>query len=156
MSVLGSRDLRGRLRRDVERKVFSLGSWDSVQIARLYASNRRYEGRRIGQLARELRRDPFDFLRKLLQNEKGGGTMVGFGMSSRNTERILSDPFCAIASDGSAKATSGSLGRGMPHPRNFGTFPRVLGHYVRERRLMKLQEAVRKMTGAAAERAPAS
>ncbi len=58
----------------------------------------------------------------------------------------LLQPWCSIGSDGSAYATEGLLRRGHPHPRNFGTFPRVLGVYVRERGLLRLEDAVRKMT----------
>ncbi|OYV85213.1 MAG: hypothetical protein B7Z73_14005 [Planctomycetia bacterium 21-64-5] len=58
----------------------------------------------------------------------------------------LAQPWCSIGSDGSAYAIEGPLRRGNPHPRNFGTFPRVLGIYVRERNLLRLEDAVRKMT----------
>jgi N-acyl-D-aspartate/D-glutamate deacylase len=58
----------------------------------------------------------------------------------------LVQPWCSIGSDGSAYATDGPLRRGNPHPRNFGTFPRVLGVYVRELKLLRLEDAVRKMT----------
>jgi N-acyl-D-aspartate/D-glutamate deacylase len=58
----------------------------------------------------------------------------------------LVQPWCSIGSDGSAYAVDGPLRRGNPHPRNFGTFPRVLGVYVREKKLMRLEDAVRKMT----------
>jgi N-acyl-D-aspartate/D-glutamate deacylase len=61
-------------------------------------------------------------------------------------------PWCSIGSDGSAYATEGSLRRGNPHPRNFGTFPRVLGVYVRERGVLRLEDAIRKMTSANAEK----
>ncbi|MEO8428805.1 MAG: amidohydrolase family protein, partial [Verrucomicrobiota bacterium] len=58
----------------------------------------------------------------------------------------LLQPWCSIGSDGSAFSTEGVLRRGNPHPRSFGTFPRVLGVYVRERGLLRLEDAVRKMT----------
>jgi N-acyl-D-aspartate/D-glutamate deacylase len=58
----------------------------------------------------------------------------------------LSQPWCSIGSDGSALAIEGPLRGGNPHPRNFGTFPRVLGEYVRQRSVLKLENAVRKMT----------
>jgi N-acyl-D-aspartate/D-glutamate deacylase len=58
----------------------------------------------------------------------------------------LAQPWCSIGSDGSAYSTNGLLRRGHPHPRNFGTFPRVLGVYARERGLLRLEDAVRKMT----------
>ena len=58
----------------------------------------------------------------------------------------LRQPWCSIGSDGSAYAISGPLRRGHPHPRNFGTFPRVLGRYVREQQHLRLEDAIRKMT----------
>jgi N-acyl-D-aspartate/D-glutamate deacylase len=60
--------------------------------------------------------------------------------------RALAEPWCSIGSDGSALAVEGVLRRGNPHPRSFGTFPRILGVYVRERGLLRLEDAVRKMT----------
>jgi N-acyl-D-aspartate/D-glutamate deacylase len=60
--------------------------------------------------------------------------------------RALVQRWCSIGSDGSAYSTEGPLRRGNPHPRNFGTFPRVLGVYARERKLLTLEDAVRKMT----------
>ncbi len=70
--------------------------------------------------------------------------MIGFGMSEENTARILAHPLGMICSDGSVYSpTSG----GSPHPRSFGTFPRVLGHYVREEKVMPLETAIHKMTG---------
>jgi N-acyl-D-aspartate/D-glutamate deacylase len=58
----------------------------------------------------------------------------------------MKQPWTSIGSDGSAYAVEGPLRRGKPHPRNFGTFPRVLGVYARERKLLTLEDAVRKMT----------
>lgn len=78
--------------------------------------------------------------------------MVGFGMSEENTERILSHPLGMVCSDGSALATEGPLAEGTPHPRNFGTFPRVLGHYCRDRGAMPLETAIHKMTAKPAKR----
>src|SRR5689334_23758365 len=60
--------------------------------------------------------------------------------------KALVQPWCSIGSDGSAYAVEGPLRRGNPHPRNFGTFPRILGVYVRERGVLRLEDAVRKMT----------
>ena len=58
----------------------------------------------------------------------------------------LRQPWCSVGSDGSAYSIEGPLRRGNPHPRNFGTFPRVLGVYVRELGLLSIEDAVRKMT----------
>jgi len=80
--------------------------------------------------------------------EAGGSVgMIGFGMSEDNTERMLSHPLGMVCSDGGAYAPYGPLSRSSPHPRGYGSFPRVLGYYVRERRAMTLEAAVHKMSG---------
>jgi N-acyl-D-amino-acid deacylase len=73
---------------------------------------------------------------------RGGGSMVFHTMDEREVEDIMRYPLVAIASDSGVR----SLGTGMPHPRGYGTNARVLGHYVRERKLITLEDAVRKMT----------
>jgi N-acyl-D-amino-acid deacylase len=78
--------------------------------------------------------------------------MVGFGMSEENVARMLSHPLAIICSDGAAWAPYGPLSEGTPHPRTYGSFPRVLGRYVREQRLMPLETAIHKMTGMPASR----
>ena len=73
--------------------------------------------------------------------------MIGFGMSEENTERILAHPLGMVCSDGGAYAPYGPLSASSPHPRGYGTFPRLLGHYVRERKAMSLEAAVHKVSG---------
>jgi N-acyl-D-amino-acid deacylase len=73
--------------------------------------------------------------------------MVGFAMSESNLERILAHPLGMVCSDGGAYAMSGPARRGVPHPRALGSFPRVLGRYVRERKALTLEQAVHKMSG---------
>jgi N-acyl-D-amino-acid deacylase len=126
-------------------KVAQLGSWDSVQISRTRTpGNAWMRGRRLGEIARELGEDPFELIVRLLVEEGGSVGMIGFGMSEENTARMLAHPLGMICSDGSVYAPGGSS---SPHPRSFGTFPRVLGHYVREMRVMPLETAIHKMTG---------
>ncbi|MGB9609971.1 MAG: amidohydrolase family protein, partial [Bryobacteraceae bacterium] len=79
---------------------------------------------------------------------RGGCSAVYHAISEDDVERILAYRWTMIASDGGVVAP----GEGAPHPRNYGTFARVLGHYVRERKLMPLEEAVWKMTGLPAQR----
>jgi N-acyl-D-amino-acid deacylase len=67
-------------------------------------------------------------------------------MSEENVARFLAHPLSMVCSDGSALAVDGPLSEGVPHPRSYGTFPRVLGHYVRERGTLPLELAIRKMT----------
>jgi N-acyl-D-aspartate/D-glutamate deacylase len=91
-------------------------------------------------------RDPLDELFDLLIEEDGSVSTVYAHHTEEDMNFALAQPWCSIGSDGSAYAIEGPLRRGNPHPRNFGTFPRVLGVYVREQGLLRLEDAVRKMT----------
>lgn len=82
----------------------------------------------------------------LLIDEGGSVPTVFDHHTEKDMNLAMSQPWCSIGSDGLALATEGPLRRGHPHPRSFGTFPRVLGVYVRERGLLKLEDAVRRMT----------
>ncbi len=129
-------------------KVALLGSWDRIQITSTRTDRNAWaRGRRLGELASERGEDPFELTVRLLEEEDGGVGMIGFGMSEENTSRTLAHPLAMICSDGGAYAPYGALSGGSPHPRSYGSFPRVLGHYVRERRVMPLESAVHKMTG---------
>ncbi|HKB02915.1 MAG TPA: D-aminoacylase [Gemmataceae bacterium] len=90
--------------------------------------------------------EPLDVLFDLLIETDGSVPTVYEHHTEKDMNVVLKQPWCSIGSDGSALAVDGPLRRGNPHPRNFGTFPRVLGVYVRERGLITLEDAVRKMT----------
>jgi N-acyl-D-amino-acid deacylase len=96
--------------------------------------------------------DELDELFDLLLEEGGSIGAVYAHHTEADMNLALSQPWCSVGSDGSAYAIEGPLRRGNPHPRNFGTFPRVLGVYVREKRLLGLEEAIRKMTSLNANR----
>src|SRR5207253_10806170 len=90
--------------------------------------------------------DALDVLFDLLIDEGGSVPTVYAHHDEKDMNLALTQPWCSIGSDGSALAIEGRLRRGNPHPRSFGTFPRVLGVYVRERKILRLEDAVRKMT----------
>jgi N-acyl-D-amino-acid deacylase len=90
--------------------------------------------------------DPLDVLFDLLIETEGSVPTVYEHHTEKDMNLALKQPWCSIGSDGSAYAIEGPLRRGHPHPRNFGTFPRVLGVYVRDRGVLGLEDAVRKMT----------
>ena len=90
--------------------------------------------------------DPLDVLLDLLIEQDGTVGTVFAHHTEEDMNLALRQPWCSIGSDGSAFAIEGLLRRGNPHPRSFGTFPRVLGAYTRERGLLRLEDAVRKMT----------
>ncbi|NIM45024.1 MAG: amidohydrolase family protein, partial [Nitrososphaeria archaeon] len=88
----------------------------------------------------------------LLIEEEASVSIVSFGMSEEDVRRVMRSPSMMVGTDGSAISPKGILGRGKPHPRFYGTFPRILGHYVREEGVLTLQEAVRKMTSMPAQK----
>jgi N-acyl-D-aspartate/D-glutamate deacylase len=90
--------------------------------------------------------DPLDELFDLLIEEGGSVSTVYDHHTEKDMQLAMKQPWCSIGSDGLAYAIDGPLRRGHPHPRSFGTFPRVLGVYVRQLGVLRLEEAVRKMT----------
>ena len=109
---------------------------------------------RASDLARTRARgiDPYDDAVTLLRRSNGNVGMLGFAMGEETLERILAHPLTTICSDGGGFAVDGPTRRGSPHPRGAGTFPRVLGHYVRERKVISLAGAIKKMTSMPAAR----
>lgn len=100
-----------------------------------------YEGRRIPELAAELGLDPFETVVRILLEEELHVTTVLFTMCEDDVATVLRSPYSAIGSDGLPPGLGGT-----PHPRLYGTFPRVLGEYVRRREIIDLTEAIRRMT----------
>ena len=142
-----------RIRQATADKVALLGSWDTVMITSVtLEKNKPLQGRTIAEIVRETGDDPFVYARDLIIEENNRVSMVGFGMGEETTARILAHPKCMPASDGSSLATYGALSSGNPHPRSYGTFARVLSKYVREMKVMTLEESIRKMTSLPAER----
>ena len=95
---------------------------------------------------------PEEGLLELLIEQEGEGFQISFGNEEPNLVQALAQPFTHIGSDGSALAAGMRTPMGKPHPRSFGTYPRVLAKYVREERLLTLEEAIRKMSAAPANR----
>src|SRR5437763_11487610 len=95
-----------------------------------------------------LGKPPLDALFELLEANGGSVPTVYFHHSEDDMRYALRQPFVSIGSDGTAVANEGPLAAGHPHPRYYGTFPRVLGRYVREEKVISMEEAVRKMTSA--------
>lgn len=118
--------------------------WDRISVAGA-CRHPELQGLTIAQAADACRLDPLDLVAELLLAHDGDVTIVSHSMREDDVRRVLAAPFAMIGSDGVPKP-------GLPHPRWAGTFARVLGHYVRELGLLSVQEAVRKMTGATAQR----
>ena len=127
------------------RSVASIIGWENIMIS-YCKGHPEYEGKMISELAGQKSVDPFDFVFDLIIEEKSSTSVVLFSMSEDDMRRVLKSPFSMIGSDSSARAAYGILAAGKPHPRAYGTFPRVLGRYVREEKVLTLQDAIRKMT----------
>jgi N-acyl-D-amino-acid deacylase len=113
--------------------------WDAITLAS--TASHAHEGLSLPQLADQLGCDPFDAFVHVLREERLRVSMVRFAMSEADIETVLAHPQTMIGSDGLPPGVGG-----RPHPRLYGTFPRVLGRYVRERGLLSLPEAIARMT----------
>lgn len=129
------------------------GDWGRMLIsANLSEPNKRFQGMTMDRILAERSKDqasaldPIDQMFDFLAEEDGSISTIYAHHTEDDMNLALRQPWCSIGSDGSALAIEGPLRRGNPHPRSFGTFPRVLGVYVRERQLLSLEEAIRKMT----------
>lgn len=129
------------------------GAFDLVVVASVAAADHQAcVGRSIAAIAAMWKVEPPEAVLRLLEASAGDVSYVGHGMADAGVERVLAHPLVMIGSDGRAMAPGGRVLE-RPHPRSYGTFPRVLGLYCRERRLFDLPTAVRKMTAMPAERA---
>ncbi|MEE4312379.1 MAG: D-aminoacylase [candidate division KSB1 bacterium] len=136
-----------KIREYAEYRGARIGGWDRVVISFCKSEeNKKWEGKSIMECASNTGDAPFEFIRKILIEEENGVSIVGFAMDEDNLKKVLSSPLSMVASDGCAVAPYGKLARGKPHPRYYGTFPRVLGRYCREEKIMDIQTAVAKMT----------
>lgn len=150
--------LRPRLEREIRTGIpgsdwynhyTATGGWDGMLLVTLKnPMYKPFEGRRMSEVIKATGKPPLDVLFELLAENDGSVATIYFHHSEEDMRYALKQPFVSIGSDGSAVKTEGPLGAGHPHPRYYGTFPRVLGRYVREEKLISLEEAVRKMTSA--------
>ncbi len=113
----------------------------------------RYEGKRINEVARMMgKTDEIDALFDLLIADNAQTSMIVFLMSEDEVKLALKQPWVSVGIDHGAVALAGPLAEGNAHPRGYGSFPRILGRYVRDEHVLTLEEAIRKMTSLAANR----
>jgi dihydroorotase/N-acyl-D-amino-acid deacylase len=112
----------------------------------------KYQGKTLTQVARLRHTDPIDALFDLLVEDKAYTYVAVFGMAERDIVYALEQPWVSINNDSQGTSPEGLLGREHPHPRAYGTFPRILRKYVREEKILRLEDAIRKFTSLPAER----
>jgi len=152
--------LRARMRRDM---VTPSDTWDNewleiegAQDVLICAVNNpgllRYQGKRLSEIAAEWHEDAIDTIFDFLLKDEAATSVAVFGMSEPDVTLSLQQPWVAVDNDSSAASPEGVLGAEHPHPRAYGTFPRILAKYVREEGKLTLADAIRKFTALAAQR----
>jgi Amidohydrolase family/Leucine Rich repeat len=125
------------------------GSWEGMLLVSLSnPTYKKFEGRRMNEVIAALGGKPLDVLFRILEDNGGSVPTIYFHHDENDMRYALKQPFVSIGSDGTAIATTGPTAEGHPHPRYYGTFPRVLGRYVRDEKVLTLEDAIRKMTSA--------
>ncbi len=113
---------------------------------------KKYEGQTIAEIARDEGKDPLDTVMDIVLADRGNTMRVTFGMSEEDVRAALRHPLVSMCTDSETSAEDGIFSREKSHPRAWATTARILGHYVREVKLIPLEEAVRKMTSLPASR----
>ena len=147
MEYLKDHTTRDRLRDELRLNY----KWTEILVTNA-ENNPQYNGKNLQEIADMMDKDPMTTFFDLLVMENTQVPSVMFGMNEEDVKRVMKSPYGMIGSDGSAIAPEGIWEDNVPHPRLYGTFPRVLGHYARDEKVLPLQEAVRKMTGAPAQK----
>jgi dihydroorotase/N-acyl-D-amino-acid deacylase len=113
---------------------------------------KKFQGKRLSEVAETLHKDPIDTLFDLLIEDKAFTDCAVFGMSEPDVALTLEQPWVSIDNDSSGTSPEGILGEEHPHPRAYGTFPRILRKYVREEKKLTLEEAIRRFSSLPAQR----
>lgn len=110
------------------------------------------QGKNISEIAQEQKKDPLDAIFDLILADRGQTGAIYFMMSEPDLRAAMQAPFVSFCTDSGARATDGPLSGAMSHPRGWGSYPRILGRYVRDEKLLTLEKAIQKMTGMPARR----
>ena len=124
-------------------------SWEAVQIS-ISPKLPQLAGETVGALAMARGCDAIDLVCDMLIEDNGATRVLITSISEDDIRTIVRSPKALVGSDGNCVADYGTVSQGMPHPRFYGTFPRIIGHYVHQERLLPLEQAVYKMTGGSA------
>jgi N-acyl-D-amino-acid deacylase len=161
LSRLADPATRERVKQDMakqtnewENQYLGAGGPEGVLVAEvLEARLKPYEGRTIASIAAEEKKDPRDTLIDLVLADRANASCIMSIMDEKDVQTALAHPLTSFGTDSGAKATDGPLSHETSHPRGWGSAARILGHYVREEKILRLEEAIRKMTSFAAEAA---
>jgi N-acyl-D-aspartate/D-glutamate deacylase len=147
-------ETRARIRAEIDgdglKNWGRIPSWECVQIS-VSPHLPQHAGETIARLAGPRGRDPIDVICDYLIEDKGATRVLITSIAEEDISELVRSPSALVGSDGNCIADYGVTSQGMPHPRFYGTFPRIIGRYVHEQQLLPLEQAIRKMTGATAQ-----
>jgi dihydroorotase/N-acyl-D-amino-acid deacylase len=152
---------RDRIRRDMddaaattwENQWYGAGGGAGVMISSVLNANlRKYEGMTLAEIGKVTGKDPRDAVMDLVVADRDETSVITSIMDEADVRAALKHPLVGVGTDSGAQAEDGRLSESKSHPRAWGSFPRILGHYVRDEHLLTLEEAIRKMTSKAATR----
>jgi len=140
-----------RLREKMKKQILdvhsSKGNWKKISISSVSSKRNRWmEGKSLYDIACFKRKEPVDILFDILIEEKLKVSAIFTSMREENLKKFLCLSYCMVGTDSSARCFSGPTCKGKPHPRGFGSFPRFLGKYVRNKHLMSMSEGIYKIT----------
>ncbi len=154
ITVLRDQKLRHKVIKDMTQPPYDWENpmdgldWDHIHLNGFNRQrNQVLEGLTVAQIAEQLSTEPLEAIFRLFTEERGALSMIVFSMDEDEVIEIMQHPAGMIGSDGCSVAPYGPTGTRKVHPRFYGTFPRVLGRYVREKKVLSLERAVHKMTG---------
>jgi len=143
----GKEVAKQRLKEDREKLISYLNprdDWEGIIVSEV--SRRDWQGRSIKELAYDMGKTPQEFVIDLLLEEDLEVGAIFFSMCQEDVDRVITTSFVSIGSDSVTSSPTGILSKSRPHPRTYGTFPKFFNYYVKEKKLLTLQEAVRKVT----------
>ncbi len=134
----------------LKQRIEGRSGFEQVIITDSGGTDLSYQGKTLYNIAESLGKSPESVTLDILIDSKATAWAAIFSMNEEDTQKILAHPSCFLGSDGSIHSPEGPLAALSPHPRSYGTVPRLLGHYVRDKKLITLPEVIRKMTSAPA------
>jgi N-acyl-D-amino-acid deacylase len=152
-------DLRAKIKNEI---LGSKKGWENfylmsdgganILVSYLSGERKKLQGKNLAEIAKIYQKDEIETVFDLLIEENGGGGGIYFLMSEDNICKKIQLPWVSFCTDEDAYKPTGLMSKRNPHPRAYGTFPRILGKYVRQEKLLTLEEAIRKMTFLPAQR----
>jgi N-acyl-D-amino-acid deacylase len=140
-AALDSAEQGKKVRDEIERSIQQKEGGAAVMVAS-FSPERSWQGKNLAQIAKETKQTPFDVVLDIMR--RGGAQIVNFGMNEDEVRLFMREPWVATASDGSTQSLDSAA---QPHPRSFGTFPRKIGRYAIEGKILPLAQAIRSASG---------